>query len=161
MKKGLLFIMTMIVMVSTVEAKVIDNKRDKLNTKHAINAQPIVFVEKGVEFSVLPNGKFKFAKINSKKSIRSKYLNLKNNRNLRVLRDYKGRISKVGNVTIFYSRNNKVTRIGSVDFTYKHGTLKKVGNLYILHRPNGKFKYIGKVKKYNKRYMLKRPTIWS
>ena len=161
MKKGLLFIMTMIMMVSTVEAKIIDHRDDKLCAKRTTKVQPIVFVEKGVKFSILPNGKFKFKKLNSKNSLRAKNLHWKNQRGLNVLRDRKGRIVKVGKVNIFYSRDNKITQIGSVDLTYKHGRLKKVGNLYILQRPNGNFKYIGHVKKYNKRYMLKRPIIWS
>ncbi len=161
MKKGLLFILAMIMMVSTIEAKIIEKTGDKPFYNRSLKAQPIVFIEKGIEFSVLPNGRFKFTKAYFKNHWNLRNHNWKHRRGVKVIRDRKGRISKVGNVQIFYTRNNKVVQIGSVDLAYKHGKLKKVGNLHILHKRNGKVKYIGKVKHNRRTYFSKRPLIWT
>jgi hypothetical protein len=161
MKKGLLFIVAMIMMVSTIEAKIIEKTSDRLGYNRSLRAQPIVFIEKGIQFSIFPNGKFKFTKANFKNRWNLRNHRWKHQRGVNILWDRKGRISKVGNVQIFYTRNNKVIEIGSVDLNYKHGKLKKVGNLHILYRPNGTIKYIGKVKHNRRTYFSRKPLIWS
>lgn len=163
MKKGLLLIVTMILMVSTIEANIIEKNGDKIGYNRTLNAQPIVFIEQGIKFAIFPNGDFKFTKANFKNNKSLRNQSWKHQRGVKVLRDRKGRIAKVGNVHISYTRNNKVTQIGSIDLNYKHGKLISVGNLHILHRRNGTVKYIGDVKYNHNRhnYFTKRPLIWS
>ena len=157
MKKGLLFMLAMLMMVSTVEAKLSQKLGKRLNDSYLLKAKPIVFVEEGIKFSILPNGKFKFSKLDAYKQPRSKY-KWKKNRKLKVKRNYKGQIRKVGHVPIYYNRFGKVTQIGSVDLQYKHRKLKKIGHLRIVYKRNGKVKYIGHVKYRNHIYFSRRPA---
>ena len=156
MKKGLLFMLAMFMMVSTVEAKSIQKPGKRLNNSYLFKAKPIVFVEKRIKFSILPNGKFKFSKLDIHKQPRNKY-KWKQNRKLKVRRNYKGQIKKIGHVAINYNRFGKVTQIGSVDLQYKNKKLKKVGHLRLVYKRNGKVKYIGHVKYRNHIYFSKRP----
>ena len=160
MKKGILFMLAMFMMVSTVEAKLSQKPGKRQNNSYLFKAKPIVFVEEGIKFSLLPNGKFKFSKLDYYKQPRNKY-NWKKNRKLKVKRNYKGQIRKVGLVPIYYNRYGKVTKIGSVDLQYKHRKLKKVGHLRLVYHPNGKVKYKGNVKYRNHIYFSKRPATFT
>lgn len=157
MKKGLLFMLAMFMMVSTVEAKLSQEQGKRLKNFYEFKAKPIVFVEKGIKFSVLPNGKFKFSKLDYKQP-RNKY-KWKRDRKLKVKRNIFGQIRKVGDVSIYYNRFEKITQIGSVDLQYKRGKLKKVGHLHLVYKRNGKVKYIGNVKYNNRMFFYKRPAI--
>jgi hypothetical protein len=155
MKKGLLFVLAMFMMVSTIEAKLSQEKGKRVNKTYLFKAKPIVFVEKGIQFSVLPNGKFKFSKLDYKQP-RNKN-KWKRDRKLKVQRNFKGQIRKVGQVQIYYNRFGNVTQIGSVDLQYKNRKLKKVGHLRLVYKPNGNVKYIGHVKYRDRIYFSRRP----
>lgn len=159
MKKGILFMLAMFMMVSTVEAKLSQKPGKRHNNSYLFKAKPIVFVEEGIKFSLLPNGKFKFSKLDSYKQPRNKH-NWKKNRKLKVKRNYKGQIRKVGHVPIYYNRYGKVTQIGSVALHYKHRKLKKVGHLRLVYLPNGKVKYKGNVKYRNHINFSKKPATY-
>ncbi|NLP56685.1 hypothetical protein [Lutibacter sp. B1] len=160
MKKGLLVIMAMFMFVSTIEAKSNENTNNKIDY-NTVKIQPIVFVENGIKFSVLPNGEFKFSKLNLNTLYSHRNPRFERNRSVAIVRNFKGQITQVGNVPIFYTRTGKVAQIGAIDLKYKHGKLQKVGNLHIINNPNGKVKYIGEVKSSSYKNLNKRIIIVS
>lgn len=118
MKKGILILLGMFMMVSTVEAKkgnnLPNNNRFYYSYDNAVN-----FVERDVEFFIFPNGEFDFDV-------------LSNNRfNLNIDRNFRGQIRRIGSVRISYDRFNNVTRIGNIFLGYNRGRLISVGNLRV------------------------------
>ncbi|HKJ06930.1 MAG TPA: hypothetical protein VJ970_05645 [Flavobacteriaceae bacterium] len=144
MKRLLLLLTAVLFIGGTAFAKNDDHGKRKGHKKH-YKMQPIVFVEKGVKFSILPNGDFRFRKVNYKHN--KFYANKWNKRkHVRVVRDRYGRIMRVGRVPIYYKRNGKIAQIGNVRLRYAHGNLVSVGDLYLEYKHNGKVKYFGEVK---------------
>mgnify|MGYP003641945987 FL=1 len=120
MKKGILILLGMFMIVSTVEAKNGENLSIKLNNETSYNLynNAVNFFESGIEFFVFTNGEFDFdTRFNS--------------RGIRVHRDFRGRISNVGNVYIRYDIRGNVTRIGDVLIRYSRGLLTNVGDLSV------------------------------
>jgi hypothetical protein len=74
---------------------------------------------------------------------------------VRIERDYRGNIRKVGNVFINYNRYGKVSRIRSIYVDYRFRNISRVGNLTIRYNRRGDIQYYGKVKRghrYNDQY---------
>lgn len=136
--------LTVIVTVATMNAK--ENWKHTFTKKSIAKANPIIFVEQGVQFSVLPNGSFKYSILDLHNLQLHSNRKYEFNRAVTVLRDRKGNIVNVGNVEIYYTKNGKILKIGSVDFWYKNGKLKKVGNLKLINTKKGKIIYKGNVK---------------
>lgn len=89
----------------------------------------VYFVENGIEFNVFINGDFDF-------STRRSYIDyngnrFRTNRNSRIVRDFDGRIRRIGTVSIRYDRFGNVRRIGNVTMNYFRGRLTRVGSLTI------------------------------
>jgi hypothetical protein len=154
MKKGIL-LLTMLLLVSTVEAKNGERSNSRTGYTNVYDADPIQFKERGIKFYVFLNGEFDF---NTKpnrhnsvdylhKSSRRSSQNTSRNRGVRIEHDYKGRIRRVGNVFINYNRYGKVTRIGNVFVKYNRRHVSKVGGLKVLYNRWGDTQYIGKVKR--------------
>jgi len=144
MKKLLLLITVLFLTGTTVEAQ--KNYGKRMGYKKHVKMQPITFTERGVQFSILPNGKMKFKKAKLRPYEIHYANNWKKNRQLNVVRNFRGDIVRVGKVKIFYNKRGKITQIGKVDIKYKHGLMKKVGNLHIAYNHYGKAKYYGQVK---------------
>ena len=132
---------------------------NKKNNKYDRYAQPIIFMERGVEFLIFPDGSFDFNTNNYDpyyndgvyyKSNRSKrsnvninyrgpnvnvaYSNNIRNSGVYISRDRFGQVRRIGNVFLNYDRRGKVTRIGSVFIEYgrgRNGTLRQVGGLRV------------------------------
>ena len=107
-------------MVSTIEAKNGENLSKKLENEISYNVynNAVNFFESSIEFFVFTNGEFDFdTRFNS--------------RGIRVYRDFRGRITSVGNVFIRYDRRGNVTRIGDVLIRYSRGLLTNVGDLRV------------------------------
>jgi len=112
------------------------------------NAEPIVFMERGVEFYVFPDGQFDF---NTRPSAGDRYhrqsaanrtygapTNFRNgNYGVRVEHDNFGRIRQIGNVFINYDANDRIKRVGSVYMTYNRFALAQVGGLQIIYNRRG------------------------
>lgn len=120
MKKGIFILLAMFMMVSTTEAK-----NDQILSNQVTNAisyniynNAVNFFERGIEFFVFTNGEFDFD---------TRF----NNRRIRINRDFRGRITNVGNVLIRYDRRGNVTRIGTVLIRYSSGLLTNVGDLRV------------------------------
>lgn len=160
MKKLLLLLVTLVMMFPTMEAQRRESNKYSLDFEGLKSIQPIVFVENGIQFSVMPNGKFKFAKYRRNTMKYGTKNRWKKQRNAKVKRDHFGRIVRVDNVSIKYKRG-KIDRIGTVDFKYRRGQLKQVGNLFIIHKRNGEIAYYGTVKKQWLRNYRHKLYLWS
>ncbi|MEW5675940.1 hypothetical protein ABGT15_06465 [Flavobacterium enshiense] len=114
------------------------------------DAEPIMFMERGIEFYVFPNGEFDF---NTRPSgprrgavnttygapgvrVSTTYYDPANY-GVRVEHDNFGRVRRVGNVFINYDGRNRVKRVGSVYMRYNSYALTQVGGLRIFYNRRG------------------------
>lgn len=141
MKKLVLIMLTVMVTGATMNAN--EHWKHNFTKKSIVKVNPIVFVEKGIQFSVLPNGSFKYSILNLNHLQLHANRKYELNRAVPALRDKKGNIVKVGDVRITYTKKGKILKIGSVDFIYKNGKLKKVGDLKLIYLNNGGIAYKG------------------
>ncbi len=156
MKRVTLFITALLMVSTAVSAPKLTSDLDGKDlriTKRYRYTQPILFVERGVEFLIFPNGEFDFnteivgglfdddfyyRNNNSRRSsinatfgapgFRARY---SRHGGTLVLHDRFGKVRRIGNVFINYDRIGRVKRIGSVYMRYRHGLLKQVGGLTI------------------------------
>ncbi|WP_298880974.1 hypothetical protein [uncultured Polaribacter sp.] len=140
MKKGVLILLGMIMMVSTVEAKNGNELPNRFGFNYSYN-EAVNFVERGIEFFVFTNGEFDF-----NTHYNDTYFNYGRDRGVRIDRDYRGRISRIGNAFINYDRSGNVTRIGNVFIRYYRGQLTNVGNLRVRYNYWGNPIFYGTVK---------------
>ena len=136
---------------------------DLLITKRYRYTQPILFVERGVEFLIFPNGEFDFNTelvagpfnddfyYRNNRSRRSginatfgapgttvRYTNVRRApRGTLILHDRFGKVRRIGNVFINYDSRGRVKRVGSVYMRYRRGLLKQVGGLTIQYNRFG------------------------
>jgi len=153
MKKGLLFILGMLMMVSTAEASDGVKTSSKMGYYNYRYVKPIQFVEKGIKFYIFPNGEIEFntksrSRYNSRYTYRNgrRYSRRVQLRNIPVSRDYYGRVKRVGTVFINYNRYGKVSRVGSVFIDYYRRRMTNVGGLNIRYNRYGQVNYFGQVK---------------
>ncbi|PQJ78000.1 hypothetical protein [Polaribacter porphyrae] len=118
MKKGVLILLGMFMMVSTVEAKKGEKRLNRFGVNYYSYNNAVNFFERGIEFFVFTNGDFDFDTSFT-------------NRGVRINRDFRGRIRSVGNVFINYDRRGNVTRIGNIFIRYRRGVLTNVGDLRV------------------------------
>ncbi|MFI1771307.1 hypothetical protein [Thalassobellus citreus] len=179
MKRTVLLFAGLLVGLTTASAKTLttNNNGNNLNkTKHYRYAEPITFVERGVEFLIFPDGSFDFnTNINYNKyndtryyksnSKRNKVNTRYNNRNARfkytsnynkginIVRDRSGKVRRIGNVFLNYDRYGKITRAGNVFMNYNRGrnnTLIQVGGLHVnYNRWGGIINMRGHVNRFN------------
>ena len=168
MKTTVLLFTALLMSLTTVSASEIhtDKKGKHLDkTNRYRSAQPIMFVERGVEFLIFSDGSFDFNtytnnnyyndsyyRSNSKrghvnmtygtrnKTVKytSRYGN--GNRGVSVSHDRDGKIRRIGNVYLNYDRYGKLKRAGSIYMHYSHGhhsALNKVGGMHIKYNRRG------------------------
>lgn len=138
---------------ATASDRISDRSGKKLEiTKRYRFVQPILFVERGVEFLVFPNGEFDFnteinnsyqdvfyspnnsrrSSINATLSVgANKHIGFTHQSGTLIQYDRLGHVRRVGNVFINYDYQGRVKRIGSVYMKYRHDRLKQVGGLTI------------------------------
>ncbi len=177
MKTLLLFITSLLLSITTVSAS---HEFPKKNVNHSDFekryrfAQPIIFIERGVEFFVFPDGSFDFDllqnniynKSNSKRtSINTNYkireqrvqFTSRRQRSPIIIRDRFGKIVRINNTSIFYDRMGEVTQIGSVDIDYygRNKMVSKVGGLHVTYNQRGQIRNIhGYVNRWNRELNL-------
>ncbi|KIX22579.1 hypothetical protein SY27_01730 [Flavobacterium sp. 316] len=119
-------------------------------------AEPIVFMERGIEFYVFPNGELDFNTVETTSSgiysrrnvnrtygapgVRTRgntYYNSPRNNGTKIEHDYMGRVRRVGNVFINYDSTGRVKRIGSVYMRYNSFALSQIGGLRIMYDRHG------------------------
>ena len=116
------------------------------------NPEPIVFIERGIEFFIFPDGQLDFNtrpskggeqyyKTNSRGDVNRTYgapkFHKNKNYGVKVAHDNMGRVRQVGNVFINYDSNDRVKRVGSVYMTYNRYALEQVGGLQIMYNRRG------------------------
>lgn len=144
MKKGVLILLGMFMMVSTVEAKNGNELPNRFWVNYSYN-NAVNFVERNVEFFIFTNGEFDF----NTNNIDTYYdYNGRRTRNaaVRIKRDYRGRITSIGSVFINYDYRGNVSRIGNVFMRYDRGRLTNVGNLQVRYDRGGYPNFYGEVK---------------
>jgi hypothetical protein len=140
MKKGILIILGMIMMVSTVEAKNGKKLSNNIGYNYSYN-NAVNFEDRGIEFFIFTNGEFDF-----KTNYNNTYYGNSRNREVNINRDFKGRINRIGNSFISYDSFGNVTRIGNVFMRYYRGRLTNVGNLSVRYNSWGNPTFFGNVK---------------
>ncbi|WP_188653371.1 hypothetical protein [Yeosuana aromativorans] len=153
MKTLLLFMTSLLLSITTISASDIKPKKKEVHkelTKQYRFVQPIVFVERGIEFSLFPDGSFDFeiqrklynnysnsrrTTVNAVYATRGVQVKYTSNRfrEPMVFKDRFGKIIQIESTPIYYDRMGHVTRIGSVDIDYNRGTrlISKVGGLRV------------------------------
>lgn len=158
MKRLVLLFAGLLIGLTTVSATELHHHKaeDNLDIKKRYRyAQPIIFVERGVEFLIFPDGSFDFNtnkvyNSNSYNRYRSSKKNRKNkryvtpgryahsnwhpNRGVSISHDRDGKVRRIGNVYLNYDRFGKIKRAGSVYMSYSRGyraTLRQVGGLQV------------------------------
>ncbi|OBX24001.1 hypothetical protein BAA08_01280 [Bizionia sp. APA-3] len=163
MKKQVLLFTALLIGLTTVTAN--ENRSvstaDDLTILNNSYAQPIIFMERGIEFMIFPNGSFDFNTnaspqashfesnyyYRSSTQTRRGSVNVTfgapaatkgvryaapRNRGVIITHDANGQVRRIGNVFINYDRNGKIKRAGSIYMNYnRNGLLKQVGGLHI------------------------------
>ncbi len=160
MKKQLLFIAVMLLGLTsatgTTVGHTVSNGEDFTNARYRF-AEPIVFIERGVEFLIFPDGSVDFNteianntstvyyRRNTRRSSvnttygapgtinRVRYTNYNSPRGVIVTHNSNGQVRRIGNVFINYDRRGRIKRAGSVYMSYQRGNglLRQVGGLRI------------------------------
>ena len=147
MKKGVLILLGMFMMVSTVEAK----KSNKLSTTiegNYIYDNSVNFTELGIEFYIFTNGDFDFNTYDDDFYTDHYGRRIKNNRAVRIDKNYKGQITRIGNAFINYDYRGNVTRIGGISLRYRFGKLTNVGDLRVQYDRWGNPNFYGNVRNF-------------
>ena len=136
-------ILSMLLLESTLMAQVNDRRG---GWNQAFQAHdPLVFLERGIEFYVFLDGTFDFntRPFDSQGGVffrRGQNTNGTDfgNYGVVITTDTFGRIRRVGNVFINYDRLNRVSRVGSVFMSYNRaGLLSRVGGMIINYNRAG------------------------
>ena len=181
MKRLLLVFASCLVGFTTASATTVDTKNphkrfERNNTMRY--AQPVNFVERGVEFLIFPDGSFDFNTnkyntaynntyygTNARRgsinvSYRSPQISVdysskrfpQANRGVSILRDRNGQVRRVGNVYLNYDRYGRISRVGSVfiDYNRGNGWLSQVGGLKVNYNHWGEIVSLrGQINGYN------------
>lgn len=122
--------------------------------------QPVVFVEKGIEFLIYSDGTLDFNTTPSSIRLNGRYLRQvyynprdiygtgANYRKGYVKYNRNDQVAQIGGITIDYLRNGQVDRVGDIPVKYKKGALDKVGNLKMHYDRSGRiYKQTGSIYK--------------
>ena len=164
---------------ATVSTKTNNGKKLGI-TKRYHFTQPVMFVERGVEFLIFPNGEFDFntelvsapyndhvyykgtsrrSNVNRTYGAPGSYINYHSTAGTLVLHDRYGKVRRIGNIFLNYDYYGRIKRVGSVYMRYRHNRLVQVGGLKLLYNRHGKFNGTrGKVNRYNHGYNYFTPS---
>ncbi len=179
MKRVLLFAGLLLGYITTASAVELTNQKSSQNAtiiKSKRYAQPIIFLERGVEFLVFPDGSFDFNtnvrnvfynyrhKNRRRASTNSIYRgpntglhSFNKNRGVIISRDRNGNVRRIGNVHLNYDRFGRITRAGSVFIDYsrgrRHSSVIQVGGLSVDYNRWGEILYTqGQVHRFHDDY---------
>ena len=130
-------------------------------------AEPIQFIERGIEFFVFPTGEFDFNtrpedgnngdyyfRTAGKRASVTIEKHCPENYGVRIERDAFGRVRRVGNTFINYDAFDRVSRIGTVFMRYNSFALTQIGGLRIIYDRKGRIvDMFGTVKGYRSGYV--------
>lgn len=173
MKTQVLLSMVLLGLTSaTITATTAVNQgEDYLNTTRYRYAEPITFIERGVEFLIFPDGSFDFntnlntgyedvyyrgttTTTNRRGSVNTTY-GIPRNEGVLVQHDNTGKVRRIGNIFINYDREGRIKRAGTVYMTYNRGNgrLIQVGGLRVNYNAWGEIAHTsGHVNHFNSHY---------
>lgn len=157
MKKSILLLTCIFLLGNTTIASGLKIISEKSNADFENNWQePIVFMERGIEFYVFLNGQFDFNTRptksqtyyrNGRRNTVSMHYGGGNNHGVLIEQDNFGRIRRIGNVFMNYDNRNRIKRIGSVFMNYNPFGLEQIGGLRIIYNRRGQvINFLGSVK---------------
>jgi hypothetical protein len=140
---------------ATTDERAVAFDRTRGAAVHYMDAEPIVFMERGIEFFVFLNGDFDFntrpqdsqggyfyrrgASARGNGAVAVNY-------GVRIEHDSFGRVRRVGNTFVNYDQFNRVTRIGSIYMRYNNFALTQIGGMQIAYNRRGQIaQMIGQV----------------
>ena len=159
MKKQVLFFAALLIGLTSAQATttgdVVRHGEDFNNTNYRF-AEPIVFIERGVEFLIFPDGSFDF-NTEIENNVTETYYRTSRTRRSSVNTTYgaPGTVNRVHystprprGVIITHDSNGKVRRIGNVFINYdREGRIKRAGSVYMSYqRSNGLLRQVGGLK---------------
>jgi hypothetical protein len=153
MKKEITLVMASIFLAGSMayasENPVFSDNQGKASVKHHVDyrdAEPIKFMERGIEFYVFPSGDFDFnTRPDDSHADDGYYFKAAGRRGtvtverhpvnygVRIERDAFGRVRRVGNTFINYDAFDRVNRIGTVYMKYNSFALTQIGGLRIVY----------------------------
>lgn len=178
MKKQVLFIAALLIGLTSAQATttgiVVSNGEDLNNARYRF-AEPIVFIERGVEFLIFPDGSFDFNTELENNITETYYRSTRTRRGsvnttygapgtvnrvhyaaprprgVIITHDSNGKVRRIGNVFINYDREGRIKRAGSVYMSYQRssGLLRQVGGLKINYNRWGEIIHITGVVNHN------------
>lgn len=175
MNTRILFIAVVLIGLTSASATASDKKKyykkHHHKNNHFVNAKPITFVERGVQFFVFPDGTFDFnthfnqthhnnhdnsmfyKSNNTKRTYVNRNYHQNYNRGVTIDHDRYGNVRRIGNVFLNYDRSGKIKRVGTVYMNYKRGrnfvSLSQVGGLRVEYNSCGEILYsYGQVKRF-------------
>ncbi|TYP96988.1 hypothetical protein C7447_1051 [Tenacibaculum adriaticum] len=128
MKKGI-FLLIGLLSLTSISAKDINTTNNNIGVNYPYN-DAVTFTERSVEFLVYLDGNFDF-NTHTRNDRYYDYNGMRINSGVKIERDFRGRVRKVGAVFINYDVRGNVSRIGNVFMSYRFGQLSKVGHLKI------------------------------
>ena len=155
---------------ATTAGHAVLNGEDFNNARYRF-AEPIVFIERGVEFLIFPDGSFDFntdfgnnvsdvyyrTMRNRRSSVNTTYgapgtanrihYAAPRPRGVVITHDSNGKVRRIGNVFINYDRYDRIKRAGSVYMSYQRGNglLRQVGGLKVNYNRWGEIVHINGV----------------
>lgn len=140
--------------VKASEKKVFDDvKKENVDRNRYNYSEPFMFIERGIEFYVFPNGEFDFNtvattaprgravghynKTHGAPRVKARGYYGPRNQGVKIEHDYLGRVRRVGNVFINYDANGRVKRVGSVYMGYDRYALVQLGGMRIVYDRHG------------------------
>ncbi|WP_298555573.1 hypothetical protein [uncultured Algibacter sp.] len=182
MRRVLLVFASLLIGLTTASATELSSHNSKIKfekkKKNYRFAQPIIFMERGIEFLIFPDGSFDFnTKTNNnydddiyyRRNSRRSNVNVSNrgpnsniqytlnrytNRGVSISRDRDGAVRRIGNVYLNYDRRGRLTRVGSIFMRYdrgRHSDLSQVGGLKVHFNKWGEIvKTRGQINRFNR-----------
>lgn len=147
-----------------------DTERRNRNLVHFMDAEPIVFLERDIEFFVFLNGDFDFntrpqdsqGGFYYKRGATARGTSANGNFGVRIEHDSFGRVRRIGNVFINYDYQNRVSRIGTVYMRYNRFALSQIGGMELRYnRHNFLVETIGDVKMRYRNYSYASNTYYN
>lgn len=103
--------------------------------------EPYIFVERGVEFAVFPNGEFDFAYVGLnyeqnpyKKPNRPFSYNGGYNYDMFLQFDVFGAVIQIETVPVHYDNYGRIIKAGSVDISYSEDAVAQIGNMHVQYQ---------------------------
>lgn len=161
MKNLMYFLMAFLTGVGVPRASAVENAVAEAATYRYSNS--FIFVENGITFAVYPDGEFDFyidRQVSLQAGIRlggaAVTFNSGFNYNPFVQYDDYGAVIQIEHVPVFYDYYGRVSAIGGVNISYRHGRVFRMGGMRVFYNPMGFYDYhVGFINPLNRVYRFR------